>query len=422
MSIHLFFAIPTLGALAAATLPGIAQLSSASSKTCISVLFVGDSVTYVNNLPELVSKIAESKNRCVIASMIASGGESLRDHWLSGDVERALKARYWQYVVVQDQSSFGEVYLVNGKYRVHDATELFAYGHRILAMVRRHGGKPVVFLPWTARSAEARDAQYVRWAYVKFARDERALLVPAMDAWGVARSELPDVNFFLPDGLHPTAAGSYLTAALFYAAIAKASPLGATTTILGPPVDFQTGTIVPRATVLLADVPEQLGKRLQLIAMDVAQRGFPSQPVKPAPISLPRLPTGQAIRIGTLDGQWAGPIRLYPYPATMTLEVCTRPVLSIGATIDFGGRPNSIRFVDRRPTVGAKSFAFTDAHGPNGGRVRYTAVLKSSALAGIGEILVRNAPIYGIGIWSVTRRTSRCSTAVTSQSRNLAPK
>lgn len=408
MSIHLFFAISTLGALTAIALAGATQISSTSTKTCTSVLFVGDSVTYVNNLPALVSKIAESKNRCMIASMVASGGESLRDHWLSGDVDHALNTRHWQYVVFQDQSTFGEVYLVNGQYRVHDATGLFTYGHRLFAMVRRYGGTPIVFLPWTTRSAEARDAQYVRWAYVKFANDEHALLVPAMDAWAMAQRELPDVNIFLPDGIHPTAAGSYLTAALFYAAIAKASPVGATATILGSPVDFQTGSVVPNATVLLADLPEQLATRLQQIAWDVAQQGSPSQPVKPPPISLPRVPTGQTIRIGALDGQWAGPIRLYPYPATMTLKVCTRPVVSIGATIDFGGRPDSIRFVDRRPTVSEKSFIFTDAHGPDGGRVRYTAVLTPNALAGIGEILVRNAPIYGIGTWSVTRRTPGC--------------
>lgn len=377
---------------------------------CLSVLFVGDSITYVNNMPAIASAIARSQGRCVNASMVASGGESLRDHWQSGDVERALKTASWRYVIFQDQSSFGEVYLVNGQYRVHDATELFTYGHYLFQSVRRCGGSPIVFLPWARRLAPARDVDYTRWAYGKFARDENALLVPAMDAWAIAQRQLPDVNFYLPDGVHPTSAGSYLTAALFVAALVKVNPVGASTTILGPAVDFQSGSVKPGAAVLLADLPQIVGNRLQRIAFDVARRNPEIQLVEPHPINLPTVPRGQTLQSRMLEGRWVGSSLVYPYPATISLEICTRPTLTVNAVVYFGGHPDTLRFSDHHPLLTTKSLTFTDAQGPNGGRVSYTAALDGRALSGIGQILVPHAPIYGIGVWSARRRASSTCT------------
>ena len=390
---------------------GAGPAASAPTTPCVSVLFVGDSLTYVNNMPELVARIGQSKGRCIVTSMVASGGESLRDHWQSGDVERALLERRWQYVVIQDQSTFGEAYLVNGDYRVHDASDLFTYGHLIMALVRKHGGTPVVYLPWAARFQQPRDTLYVRWAYVTFARGEHATIVPAMDAWARARRQLPAVNFFRPDGLHPTAAGAYLTAALFYAKIGRASPLGATTTIVGPSVDFETGTLGKNARVQLVDMPEELGEHLQRIALEVADQPAAMQPAKPGPIVLPTVPIGQAFRVGALEGQWKGPIHLYPRSGILTLYVCAQPRMTVRATIDLTAGTQSHSFVDSRPTITASSLAFTDHHGPSGGRIKYTAALTSKGLAGVGEILVPNAPIYGIGTWSAARQSKGCGTS-----------
>jgi hypothetical protein len=377
---------------------------------CLSVLFVGDSVTYVNNMPEIVSQIARSKNRCVQVAMVASGGESLRDHWESGDVKRHLQAQRWNDIVFQDQSTFGKTYLVDGEYRAQDARDLFVYGHRLFAIARDHGAHPILFLPWAVRSAPGRDVQFTRWAYSTFAKNENAQLVSAMDAWAIAQRRLPDINLYSSDGLHPTAAGSYLTAALFYAALVKESPVGATGTTLGPAVDFQSGRVVPGTTVLLTDLPPSIGSRLQKVALEVAQRGRQTPPLKPSPIPLPKVRRGEKISIGCLAGRWAGSSRVYPYAATMTLDIRTHPLI-VEALVDFGGHPDAIHFTDYRPKLAARSLIFTDARGPNGGYVRYTAALERNVLSGIGEIIVPRYPIYGIGTWSTQRSSTDCSAA-----------
>lgn len=381
----------------------------ATSHPCLLVLFVGDSFTYVNNMPALASGIARSQRRCVITSMVASGGESFRDHWQSGDVERALKRAPWKYVVFQDQSTFGEVYLVNGQSRAHDATELFTYGHQLFKSVRRRGGSPIVFLPWANRAAPQRDIRYIRWAYAKLAKDENALLVPAMDAWAEAKRQLPYVNLYLPDGLHPTSAGSYVTAALFVAALVKVSPVGASTTILGPAVDLQSGKVKPATTVLLVDLPKTVGSRLQRIALDITRRNRMMQQMEPQPIKVPTVPSGQTLQSRLLEGRWVGRSLVYPYPATITLEICTRPALTVDAVLYFGGHPDTVRFSDHDPVLTTKSLTFTDGQGPDGGKVSYTAALGEGELSGIGQILVPHVPIYGIGVWSARRKGSLAS-------------
>ena len=125
---------------------------------CISVLFVG-SLTYVNNLPALYSAVAKSKERCVNAAMVASGGESLREHWETGDVVKTLRLHHWTFVVLQDQTSFGEVYLVNGRSHVHDANNLFIYGGKLVRRIRASGSVPILFLPWASRDMDPRDAE-----------------------------------------------------------------------------------------------------------------------------------------------------------------------------------------------------------------------------------------------------------------------
>jgi hypothetical protein len=84
-----------LGILAAAILAaaaGAGVLSEQSSQAAVAtrVLFIGNSYTYVNNLPELVSKLAASRHLNVETEMVAPGGWRLQDHWEKGDAPKVL--------------------------------------------------------------------------------------------------------------------------------------------------------------------------------------------------------------------------------------------------------------------------------------------------------------------------------------------
>jgi len=67
--------------------------------------------------------------------------------------------------------------------------------------------------------------------------------------------------------------------------------------------------------------------------------------------------------------------------------------------ISFGGKPTDIVQNIRGVTVTDKVVSFVDPKGPNGGIVKYQAVLNGDAMTGIAEFLVKDQSIYGIGRW-----------------------
>jgi len=91
-----------------------------------------------------------------------------------------------------------------------------------------------------ARTVRAASAVYMVWStidrpgdFAAVAESYRAaadatggLLFPVGNAWREAMRLDPDVPLYLPDGLHPTVAGSYLAALVMYAQLYDRTPVG----------------------------------------------------------------------------------------------------------------------------------------------------------------------------------------------------
>jgi len=97
------------------------EFSAAFSDT-LRVLLIGNSGTYYNNMPLILEEVSSRNNigPYVKTSMIASGGASLKDHWNNDDTKKLIKTGNWDYVIIQEQSTFGGTYLINGEFRVAD--------------------------------------------------------------------------------------------------------------------------------------------------------------------------------------------------------------------------------------------------------------------------------------------------------------
>ena len=67
-------------------------------------LFIGNSYTYVNDLPGLVQEIASSKGNSFIHQSHTPGGSTLSQHATNISVQNLLNTAEWDYVILQDQS------------------------------------------------------------------------------------------------------------------------------------------------------------------------------------------------------------------------------------------------------------------------------------------------------------------------------
>ena len=229
------------------------------------LLFIGNSYTYVNNLPEVFAKLAEAGHHEVETVMVAPGGWRLQDHWDKGEASKVLHGGRWDYVVLQEQSLLGTSLLLDGKPRVKNDEVFRPWADRWAAEISKAGARPVFYLTW-ARKATPEDQSVLTDAYMRAAKANEALVAPVGVAWAAVRQQHPSIDLFYTDGSHPSAAGTYLAACTFYATIFHASPEGLPAKISGHAVDLATGQVESDRTAVLVDLAPGDAHALQTAA------------------------------------------------------------------------------------------------------------------------------------------------------------
>ena len=181
----------------------------------VNVLFIGNSFTARNDLPSLVARLAADVGARLEHRLISVGGASLRTHWNKGEAADAIRTGGYLHVVLQEQSTLP----IKNAVRMHENVRLFD------AAIKAAGSNTVLYLTWARRHAP-QTQQALTSAYQSIARETSATLVPAGVAWQqfLAKHERPTLHD--RDGSHPTPAGSYLAACVFFAVLFGRSPVG----------------------------------------------------------------------------------------------------------------------------------------------------------------------------------------------------
>src|ERR1019366_3051749 len=72
----------------------------------IHVLFIGNSFTYVNDLPKMVAELAKAGGQPpLLFERETPGGCALEKHWKDGKALAKIQSRKWDFVVLQDHST-----------------------------------------------------------------------------------------------------------------------------------------------------------------------------------------------------------------------------------------------------------------------------------------------------------------------------
>ena len=213
----------------------LASIFDGSDNKTTRILFIGNSLTYVNNLPAMVAAIAGSQGVTVIHDTHAPGGARFLAHASNKKVLRKLRKKSWDFVVLQEQSqlpSFGAALL---------ATKVFPYAKRLvenarkanpntsvifyMTMARRNGDPGFARISSELLSYEGTQRR-INASYLTMARDNKALVAPVGEAWRIVREERPDIALYA-DNTHPNPTGTYLAACVFYATLFRRPCTGA---------------------------------------------------------------------------------------------------------------------------------------------------------------------------------------------------
>ena len=201
------------------------------------VLFIGNSYTYVNNLPDLVKQIALSFGDSLIYDSSTPGGSTFNTHTNNIQTLAKIKQQQWDYVVLQAQSqepsfSPGQV-----------ANDTYPYAEILVDSIHANSSctEPLFFMTWGRKYGDQQNCQFyppictylgmqqrLRESYLEMAFNDSASCAPVGMAWKASIAIDSTLNLYSSDNSHPSIYGSYLAACTFYASIFKKSAEGST--------------------------------------------------------------------------------------------------------------------------------------------------------------------------------------------------
>jgi hypothetical protein len=198
------------------------------------VLFIGNSHTYVNDLPTLFVNLAQSGGHAAVKDMSAPGGYTLEQHTTNATTLAKIGQGTWDYVVLQEQSEYPVI-------EYYRDSSMYPSARILNSLIRSYGQHTAFYMTWGWRdggqhtinghsSPVFRDYYHmqdsVTSAYTQIASELNALLVPAGNAWKIAKTIDSTLILWLDDGYHPQLIGSYMAACVFYAKFFNESPIG----------------------------------------------------------------------------------------------------------------------------------------------------------------------------------------------------
>lgn len=379
----------------------------AATPDTLRVLFVGNSYTYVNNLPAVLAHLSttDSVPSVIETGRITEGGATLERHWKEGRAINAIRGGRWDVVVLQEQSTLG-MRLIEGRPTVNDPAMFFEYARRFDAENRRAGAETVLFLAW-ARAHSPEHQRALTHAHMTIGRELDAPVVPVGPAWRRALERMPDLRLHMSDQSHPTPAGTYLAAATFYAALLDRDPAGLPGRVSGRPISL--GGVPDDTTGVLVDLPADAAMALQRTAWrtvrDLATAGGYLAVEAPEPPPPPTIPRPGSFTAADLEGVWRGPLRLFTVPTTMELRLRRDGARwDIGWTMTLDGRDSEATATvrDFRLDDGRFEFSVTGVEMLRG-PAAFRGTLSDGALRGVAELGQPRSMMRAVGSWTLER-------------------
>jgi len=190
------------------------------------ILFIGNSLTYFNDMPEMVSRLALEAGKDIDVDSKTFPGRALRQIVNSASLKIKINERKWDYVILQsdDITAFPDMYHIEEntlqqlKEMIHESSPsaqivyLMVWGLRNGIRIQELDGQMVYYSFETY-------AQKIYDGTLHLAQKLDLVIAPAGQAWCRVRDQYPDIELFSSDNAHPSKYGSYLCASVYYSVI-----------------------------------------------------------------------------------------------------------------------------------------------------------------------------------------------------------
>ncbi|AWX46323.1 hypothetical protein HME9304_03356 [Flagellimonas maritima] len=176
----------------------------------LKVLFIGNSLTYSNNLPKLVKKEIRSKGINLKTEMIAYPNYAIEDHWNDGKVQKLIAKNHYDFVIIQQGPSSQE----------EGRNMLLSYGKKLKQLCESKNSQLVYFMVWPSRTYYHTFDDVIT-NHREAALKNGALLSSVGEEWKGYFDGTGDYSYYAKDGFHPSIKGSKVAAKIISQTLLK---------------------------------------------------------------------------------------------------------------------------------------------------------------------------------------------------------
>jgi hypothetical protein len=219
----------------------------------IRVLFLGNSYTFVNNLPQLIKDVALAQGDTLIFDSHLPGGYTFNNHCYNATSLTKISAGNWDYVVLQAQSQEPAF----SPSQVNSQTLPFAIKLDSLVKQFNPCANTVFYETWGRKFGDVANCPFyppvctytgmqnrLKESYKLFADTVNDVMAPVGEAFRKVISTNTLINLYQSDDSHPSLEGSYLAACVFYETLFQRSVLSNT---FNPGISTNTLSVLNQA-------------------------------------------------------------------------------------------------------------------------------------------------------------------------------
>lgn len=205
----------------------------AAPSDTLKVLFIGNSYTYVNDMPGILSQMAFSTNDVIQTLSSTPGGYTLQLHSSNPTTLNAIAAGVWDYTVLQEQSQLPAL---------QDSiveTDVYPYAYLLDSLIRDANPctETVFYRTWGRKNGDLQNCptwppvctyqgmdSLLHLRYRIMTDSFSAIMSPVGMVFRYIRLYNPSLELYDSDESHPSPAGSYAAACSFYTTFLRKDP------------------------------------------------------------------------------------------------------------------------------------------------------------------------------------------------------
>ena len=212
----------------------VLNLTNGISQTTKKVCFLGNSYTYVNDMPGIVESIATADGNTLVKDQNTPGGYTLNGHSTNVTSLAKISSNTWDYVVLQDQSQFPSFPYAQTSVDVFPkavilSDSIHSANECAIPLFFNTWGREIGDPQWDSINTFEKMNNRLFNAYDFMANENNGKLSPVgigfRHVFDDASLLVSHADLYSSDGSHPSIYGSYLAACIFYNVIFEATPV-----------------------------------------------------------------------------------------------------------------------------------------------------------------------------------------------------